>query len=254
MANVPSDHSSAEIDPGSPAPLVEGASGGAEQGGGNVFGAGTPAGVLPNAVVPIIPPFSTQPIPGQNEFAPAQGATPVVARRPQTIVQGEPPLAKGWGVDNTIIIGKTNQLPHDYGSAGAQVAAAQQANVTPFVAVPILSRMGGDTTSWAIVVQIAGQSKINIRGTYRDLKIQPGIRGIQLQYGTAAGAVQVVENATGMVYTFVTGPKTIFAPLFMLREVFDLTIYGPGGIAAPTAFPAGATCMLTTEEQIPFQF
>lgn len=130
--------------------------------------------------------------------------------------------------------------------AGSQ--QPNQANVVPLIAFPVLSRLGPQSVSWAASVAIAGLTTINVRGTYRDLKITPGFRGIQIQYGAAAGAVTIKENTTGMVYTLPTGPQTIFLPLIMLREVFDLTITGPGA----TAFPAGSTCLLTTEEQLPF--
>ena len=168
-------------------------------------------------------------------------------QRPQRLLQGENPSGAAGlaGGDMGFNIGQGSiahplELP-----AGAQ---PNQGNMVPLVAFPVLSRGGPEFTSWAAAVAIAGQPVVNVRGTYRDLRITPGFRGLQIQYGAAAGAVSIRENTTGMIYTLPTGPQTIFLPLFMLREVFDLTITGPGG----TAFPAGSTALLTTEEQLPF--
>jgi hypothetical protein len=242
MATQPSDHSSAESDPGSSAPLVqppEAQSGG----GGDMFGAGTAGGPLPNATAPEA---FVQPVPGQNPSAPAQTSTPLVTRRPQGVIQGEPPLGKGWGVDQKILIGQANQLPHDYGGAGAQVAAGQQANLVPIVAVPVLSRLGPQYNSHVAAVPLNGLSIVNVRTTYHDLKITAGFRGLQIQYPQGVGGVSIRENVSGMVYTLPSGPQTIFVPLFMTREICDLTI------TSTTGFGNSSTALLTTEEQIPF--
>jgi hypothetical protein len=164
-------------------------------------------------------------------------------QRPATVAGAEPPDL--LGPQQILIQQASRDLPLSL--AGSQ--QPNQANMVPLVAFPVLSRMGPQGTSWAAPVAIAGLSTVNIRGTYRDLKITPGFRGIQIQYPIAAvGRVTIIENTTGMIYTLPSGPQTFFLPLFMLREIFDITILGPGG----AAFPVGSTCLLTTEEQIPF--
>jgi hypothetical protein len=78
------------------------------------------------------------------------------------------------------------------------------------------------------------------------MHVTPGFRGIQLQYNSSVGAISIRHNTTGQIYTLPPGPQTIFLPLFMLREVYDLTI------SCSTAFGTGITGLLTTEEQLPF--
>lgn len=230
-----------ELFPGGPSPLVQPPEGG---------GAGSQDSSMEpllrassNIAVPEQPPYSVEPVPGTNKV---QTTTPNVIARPERVAHAVPPLAKGWGIDNVLSINKANQLPHDFGNAGGQAAANSQANLIPLVPYPVLSRMGPEGVSWAAAVALAGLTTVTLRGTYRDLHMTPGWRGIQLQYGSVA--VKVVENTTGMIYFFPNGPHTIFAPLFMLREFFDLTISGSA------AFPAGATALLTTEEQMPYLF
>ena len=53
-------------------------------------------------------------------------------------------------------------------------------------------------------------------------------------------------NATGMAYNLPDGPATAFVPLFMMTNMIDLVISSTDG------FPANASCILTTEEQVPF--
>jgi hypothetical protein len=226
MANNPSDHSAAELSPGSAAP--------AQQGPLAPASLDAPGVLNPDSNFP-------PPLPG---LPAADISAPI--RRPQDLIQGQPPLGRGWGVDNVLNLAAARQLPHDFANAGGQVAAGQQSNLVPLVAFPVLSRLGPQAVSWAVPVAIVGLSTINARASYHDLKITPGIRGIQLSYGATNAPVYVKCNITGMSYTFPQGPNTVFAPLFMLREFLDLTI------SCANAFPAGSTCLLTTEEQLPW--
>lgn len=159
-----------------------------------------------------------------------------VTMPPGRLLDAMPPLGSPINI---------SQLTPQSPSEGAP--AFNAANMEPLVARAVLARGGPNGVSWAAPVAIAGQTSVNVRGAYRDLKITPGFRGLQIQYPTGTGVASITENITGMVYTLPTGPQTIFVPLFMSREFFDLTISfsGSGG------FPAGSTCLLTTEEQIP---
>lgn len=157
-------------------------------------------------------------------------------QRPGRLVQGQPPLG---GI--ITIPQSSHTLPLGQ--------SALQANINPFVVMPVLARVGPNGNAWALSVALGGLTVVTVRGTYRDIKITPGFRGIQLQYTSVSTSVTVRENTTGMLYFFGAGPKTVLAPLFMLREVFDLTITSGGA-----AFAAGATALLTTEEQMPYQY
>jgi hypothetical protein len=227
MANLPSDHSSAENAPGSSAP--------AQQGPLQAGNLDAPGVFNPDNNLPL-------PLPG----LPATDLSAPI-RQPRTLTQGQPPLARGWGVDNVLNLAQARQLPHDFGTSTGQAAAGQQANLVPLVAFPVLSRLGPQAVSWAVPVTIASLSVVTARMSYKDLKITPGIRGIQLAYGATGGPVSIRNNITGMTYQLPDGPVTAFLPLFMLREFCDVTISCSSGI-----FPANATCLLTTEEQLPF--
>src|SRR4030095_7259506 len=72
-----------------------------------------------------------------------------------------------------------------------------QANLVPIVAVPVLARAGPGKVAWIASINLAGFTSVRTRGAYRDLKMTPGWRGIQLQY--ASGAVTLTENIWGQL-------------------------------------------------------
>lgn len=166
------------------------------------------------------------------------GDKPLIVQ-PRTLTSAQPPLRSGIVVS----------LPQStFQQAALANQSGAQANLIPLIAFPVLGR-SGPFPSWAATVQLGGLSNVLVRGSYRDLRMTPGWRGLALQYTSVSTSVTVVDNRSGMVYQFGAGPKTVLIPLFMLVEIFDLTIKSGGA-----AFGAGATALLTTEEQVPYQF
>lgn len=167
------------------------------------------------------------------------GDKPLIVQ-PRTLTSAQPPIRSGTVVS----------LPQStFQQASLANQSAAQANLVPLIALPVLSRSGPGFQAWAATVQLGGLSNVIVRGSYRDLRMTPGWRGLALQYTSVSTSVTVVDNRSGMVYQFGAGPKTVLIPLFMLMEIFDLTIKSGGA-----AFGAGATALLTTEEQVPYQF
>jgi hypothetical protein len=101
--------------------------------------------------------------------------------------------------------------------------------------------------AWAINLPIQGLSSYTARVTYYDLKITPGVRGMQLCYPSTSTSVTVRCNSTGFLFTLAGGPRVVFLPLYMLFDLIDLTITSGGA-----AFAATASALLLTEEQLPF--
>lgn len=204
----------AELTPGSPSPLAQPPVDQSEPLSENIQGGLNPL---------ILPAFNS------DLGAPVQ--------RPGTLASSTPPSAGGGGpFDN--IPQSSLALPQGLTSTAA--------NQVPLIAVPVLSRLGAQYNSWAASVALAGKSTVTVRGSYHELRIEPGFRGLQIQYPAGSGVITIRENLTGMVYTLPTGPQTIFLPLFMAREIFDLTFSTTG------TFPAAVTALLTTEEQLPY--
>lgn len=220
-----SDHAPAEQTPGTTAPAAQPA-----------LQPGGATSLLPSGLM--TPQILNQPAAGTPS---ADINAPVY--RPGTVALLRPPLTSPAGTPKLLLAGlnAANALPNLANQSGSQ------ANLVPLIAFPVLARMGPNAVSWAAAIPLLTTvANVTVRGTYRDLKITPGWRGLQISYAT--GSMTIKENTTGMVYNLPTGPHTVFVPLFMLREVFDLTIL------ASANFPAGASALLTTEEQVPYMF
>jgi len=223
MANPPSDHATAEDQPGQFDPAEQGP---LEAPAPEAFALGlqNPVNYLPIPAPGLPTADASAPMPSPRLAA--AFAPPLHGPGPLTIAQSS--------------IGLPLSL------AGGQ--QPNQANLIPLIAFPVLSRQGGiKNPAWAIPVAIAGLSLINARATYHDLKMTPGIRGIQISYPVAApGLVTIVQNGTKMSYSLPVTAGNYFLPLYMAREWLDLTISVAGG-----NFPAGSTCVLLSEEQLP---
>ena len=119
-------------------------------------------------------------------------------------------------------------------------------NLLPYVPMRVLGVISldrDDPGSWVIPVAIAGLKTITVRVAYKDLRIEPGMRGLMLQY-PSGGPVTVTCNATGMSLTVLGGgPISSWVPLYMLEDGIDLTI------AATGTFGAGSTALLVDEFQ-----
>ena len=235
----------AELFPGGPAPGVQPPETDAAASAPN-----TNPLIRDNMVVPQVAPYSA-PQPAAGTIPPFENYLQTIPNDRPNFKNQTPPLGKGFGVDGgRISLPGSTQLPISI--AGGQASGTP--NLVQLVAFPVLSRIGPQGVSWAAPVPIAGLGLlgVQVRGAYRDLKVTPGWRGFQLQYKTGSiTSVIVTENTTGMKYIFGVGTNRalVFAPLFMLREFYDLTFTTVGA-----NFPADATCLLTTEEQLPFQW
>src|ERR1700730_3951654 len=192
MAALPSDHSPAELAPGSPSPLAQPPEGGGA--GGQALPAEPLLTQASNIGVPEQPPYSVEPIPGTNKTVTNPYNNAIDFPRPERVAHAVPPLGKGFGVDGgRCSLPGSTQLPEGVGSnQNAALGQFNQGNLVPLVAFPVLSRLGPQGVSWAAAVALAGFTSVTLRGAYRDLKITPGFRGIQLQYGSVS--VKVIEN------------------------------------------------------------
>jgi hypothetical protein len=201
-----------EIVPGSPAPGVQDPT------------SGNPQESLGGAAVVQCP----MPFPRQR-----RALAPPPVPSPRIITTLRPPLGAPAGRINP---GQGSlQLP--------QGQSPSQLNLIPSIAMPVLKRPGGPR-SWVVPVNIAGQTNVTIRATYRDLRMAPGVRGILISY-SSGGPVTIKCNWTGFQWILPEGVISASLPLFMLESMIDLTI------SAAIAFSANATCLLTSDEQIP---
>jgi hypothetical protein len=188
--------------------------------------------ILPPAWPPSGTPTPAQP--GQIETeAPITGEGPTALLRP--------PLGSPGGT--TKIPQSSLARPTDqYGVAVYPGGAAQV-----LIPYPVLAR-NARGVAWALPLVLPTTAKVlTLRIDYRDLHIEPGFRGLLLQYSSAqTTGVKVAMNFVGMTLQLPNGAQTVFVPLFMSREMVDLTITGSAN------FVITDTALLTTEEQVPF--